>query len=174
DGLDLVSPFDVAAIARPTSQPADSRVPQGMFWVASSLTQTIAVEAYYQYEWKPSTLPPIGSYFSPVDVVGGDGVGVLQLDARFSDLGTDLDDAFALPPGTLGVDRHFMQLPGRGSDRPRDAGQWGLSLMARFMDGLATKVGLHYMHYPSRLPIVSTVTGDAAAQSATSEVVVAG
>ena len=45
-----------------------------MVWLASSLTDVIAVEGFYQYDWKPVVLPPVGTVFSVLDLYGGDGV----------------------------------------------------------------------------------------------------
>ena len=142
-----------------------------MVWVASSLTDVIAVEGYYQYKWKPVVLPPVGTVFSVLDLYGGDGVqghGAFLGGGQVSDLGTDLDAQFALPPGTLGFDPQFDRIPGRTVDKPSDGGQYGVSLFARFLDGLATKLAVHYIRYNTRLPIISGRTADAAAIAATS------
>jgi len=174
DGLDLLNPFDGATLAQPASQSIDTRKPQGMLWFAASPTRVLAIEGYYQYEWEPAVGAPVGSYYSTTDLLGGDGVNAAFLGGgSASDLGTDLDARFALPPGTLGFDENFDRLPGRGVDRARDGGQYGVSLFARFLDGLATKIGLNYIHYHSRLPILSGVTGSADAVAATSASAVA-
>lgn len=176
DGLDVISPYNFATALQPAVRTVDNRDPVGMVWVASSLTDVIAVEGYYQYEWKPVVLPPVGTVFSALDLYGGDGVhdhGAFFGAGRISDLGTNLDQQFALPPGTLGFDPDFQRMPGRAVDRPSDGGQYGISVFARFLDGFATKIGVHYMRYNSRLPIVSGITADAAAIAATSPAAVA-
>ena len=175
DGIDVINPVNVTAALQPASRAIDLLTPQGMLWVAATLTETFAFESFYQYEWEPLTLPPVGSYFSTNDLVGGDGVNLAMLTGgRYSDLGTDLDDAFRLPAGTLGFDEDFFQIPGRYVDEPEDGGQYGVSLIARFFDGLATKIGLHYIRYNSRLPIVSGLTASQAAIDQTSEAAVTG
>ena len=176
DGLDVISPFDSATALQPAARSLDNRQPVGMVWLASSLTDVIAVEGFYQYEWKPVVLPPVGTVFSVLDLYGGDGVhhhGAFFGAGQISDLGTDLDQHFALPPGTLGFDSQFDRTPGRAVDRPSDGGQYGISLFARFLDGYATKIGVHFIRYNSRLPIVSGLTADAAAIAATSAASVA-
>lgn len=174
DGLDLVNAFDAATFAQPASQAIDTRKPQGMLWFAASPTRVLAIEGYYQYEWEPVASTPVGGYYSTTDLLGGDGVNAAFLgNGSVSDLGTDLDTRFGLPPGTLGFDANFDRLPGRGVDRAQDGGQYGISLFARFLDGLATKIGLNYIRYHSRLPIVSGVTGSPDAVAATSASAVA-
>ncbi|NJN51892.1 MAG: DUF1302 domain-containing protein [Gammaproteobacteria bacterium] len=77
DGLDLINPIDFATAGQPAGRPLDSRIPQGMLWMAASLTPVVALEGYYQYEWKPAVLPPLGSYLSGLDAFGGDGLGAM-------------------------------------------------------------------------------------------------
>jgi hypothetical protein len=175
DGLDLINPFDAATSFQPAARAQDNRQPQGMVWVASSLTDVLAVEGYYQYKWKPVQFSPVGTLFSPLDLYGGDGVkghGAFLGAGRISDLGTNLDAQFDLPNGTLGFDRNFDRIPGRGVDRAPDGGEYGVSAIARFFDGYATKLGVHYIRYHSRLPIISGLTGGAAAIAGTSDAAV--
>ena len=64
-------------------------------------------------------------------------------------------------------------MPGSAVDKPSDDGQYGISVFARFLDGFATKLAVHYMRYNCRLPIVSGLTANAAAIAATSAASVA-
>ncbi len=174
DGLDLINPVDIARASQPASQPLDGRTPQGMVWLAAGLSDIVAVEGYYQYEWKPAVLPPVGSYLSGADLFGGDGLGTLFLGGgATSDLGTNLDQFFALPAGTLGYDEDFNGMPGLAVGEPSAQGQFGVALIARWLGGLAPKLGLHYIRYHSRLPLISSVTASGAAVAATSEAAVA-
>jgi hypothetical protein len=174
DGLDLVNPFDLPTSFQPASETVDRRQPQGMLWAAASLSEIFAVEGYYQYKWQPLIMPPVGSYFSTFDILGGGGLNAAFLGGgQYSDLGTNLDQAFALPTGTLGFDANFDRIPGRAVEKAKDSGQFGISVFARLLDGRATQIGLHYMRYHSRLPMVSAITGDAAAVANTSDAQVA-
>ena len=69
DGIDIINPLNLAALNQPVVPARDVLIPQGMLWGAANITETFAVEAYYQYEWKPVTLPPVGSYFSTNDLL---------------------------------------------------------------------------------------------------------
>jgi hypothetical protein len=171
DGIDIINPLDLAALNVPATPARDILIPQGMLWGAAALTTFVAAEAYYQYEWKPVRLPPVGSYFATNDLSGGDGVNFAMLGAgRFSDLGTDLDSAFALPPGTLGFDPDFFKLPGRGgTDTPGDGGQFGVTLSSILPGSNATKLSAHLVRYHSRLPLVSGLTASQAAIDQTSQ-----
>ena len=174
DGLDVINPVDLVTLLQPASTREDLRVPQRMVWVAANVTQTFSAEAYYQYEWEPVEIPPVGWYFSNNDGVGGEGLHSWMYGGGLvSDLGTDLDAYFELPEGTLGFDEDFQRLPGRNRDKASDTGQYGAALIGFLPDSNATKVGLHYIRYHSRFPLIMGRTGDATAVAATAEPLVA-
>lgn len=174
DGIDIINPLDVSALNEPATPGRDVLIPQGMLWGAAALTTYVVVEAYYQYEWKPVRLPPLGSYFSGNDLSGGDGLNFAVLGAgKFSDLGTDLDSAFALPAGTLGFDPDFFKLPGSGGvHKPSDTGQFGFTLSSILPGSNATKLSAHLVRYHSRLPLVSGLTASQTAIDQTSQAAV--
>ena len=174
DGLDLINPVDLVSVLQPASTREDLRVPQRMAWFAANITETFSFETYYQFEWEPVELPPVGWYFSNNDGIGGEGLQSWMFgDGLVSDLGTDLDDYFALPEGTLGFDEDFQRLPGRNRDKASDTGQFGAALIGILPDSNATKVGVHYIRYHSRFPLIMGRTGDAAAVASTAEPLVA-
>ena len=170
DGIDVINPFDFVAAFQPARQGRDARRPLGMVWAAASLTETWAVEGFYQYDWEAVRTPPIGSFFSALDLNGEGDFGFAQLQgATFSDLGTDLDTAFGLPEGTLGFDGRFLQVPEIERDYPDDDGQYGLSLVGITRGSTAMKVGVHYIRYHSRLPVLSGFTAGQEAIDATTQ-----
>jgi len=168
-GVPVSNSTDFDAVLRPASSVRDVQIPQGMIWAAVNPTEVLAIEGYYEYDWDPARTPPIGWYFSDNDPVGSGGLGGAMLgNGLFSDLGTDLDAAFALPPGTLGFDADFMRIPGHGTDEPSDQGQFGVTVQTILPELNSTKLAVHYAKYHSRLPIVSSRTANAAAVAATS------
>jgi len=170
NGVDVINPFDLAALNQPAVPVRDLRIPQGMLWGAANVTENIAFEGYYQYEWEPARLPPVGSYFSTNDLLGGDGVNFSMLGAGgFSDLGTNLDTAFGLPPGTLGFDRDFFRIPGAGTRDASDQGQFGLSVSLIPEDTNATNFTAYLLRYNSRLPLISGLTADQRAVDQTTQ-----
>ncbi|MCZ6871455.1 MAG: DUF1302 family protein [Gammaproteobacteria bacterium] len=173
-GVGVINALDLVSVLQPASRPQDFRIPQGMVWGAANLTENFALEAYYQYEWERSDFPPVGSYFSPIDLIGAAGLGGAMLGAgRISDLGTDLDAHFALPDGTLGFDPDFLRIPGGERDDAKDGGQYGVALVVVTPSANALKLGLHYIRYHSRLPLLEGRTADAQAVARTSSAAVA-
>ncbi len=168
-GVDIVNPIDLVAATQPASTSRDLSLPQGMLWAAIQLTSRISIEGFYQYDWDPVLQPPVGSYFSNNDAFGSDGLNFLVSGGgKFSDLGTDLDQVFGLPAGTLGFDENFMKIPPAGRNTPSDQGQFGFTLQTIVPEWNATKIALHFVNYHSRLPMISAVTADQAAIDATS------
>jgi hypothetical protein len=89
DGLDVINPVDLVTVLQPASTRDDLRIPQRMLWGAANITQTFSLEAYYQYEWEPVELPPVGWFFSSNDGIGGEGLqSWMYGDGLVSDLGS--------------------------------------------------------------------------------------
>ena len=166
-GTDVVNPIDFVALLQPTASTRDVFVPQGMVWVASNVTETLAIEAFYQYRWEEVIDPPVGWFHAADDLFGGDGLNFAMTGAgRFSDLGTDLDEAFPLESmqfGPFGFDETFMRIPPAGRREPRDQGQYGVTLQALLPELNASTFRVHFLNYHSRLPLISGITADQAA-----------
>ncbi len=170
NGVDIINPLDLSALNVPATPARDVFIPQGRFWGAANLNTYVAVEAYYQYEWERVILPPVGSYFSTLDLLGGDGLNFAMLGAgRFSDLGTDLDMAFDLPAGTLGFDPDFFKLPGINTETPSDQGQFGFTVTSILPGTNATKFSVHLVRYHSRLPLLNGLTASQTAIDQTTQ-----
>ena len=60
----------VKAATVPNTQAQQLFLPVPQVSTAIVLPDGISLEAYYQVEWRSLRLPPVGSYFSPVDFVG--------------------------------------------------------------------------------------------------------
>ena len=172
-GVDVINPLDLIAISQPMTTARDAFVRQGMLWAAANLTETIAIEGFYQYDWQEVRAAPVGWYFSADDLIGGGGTGqAFSGFGQFSDRGTDLDAYFGLTPGTLGFDRDFMKIPSAGRDKPDSQGQFGFTIQS-FIHALnGAKLALHFVNYHSRLPLISGRTADQQAVDETSNAAV--
>jgi hypothetical protein len=169
-GVDVINPVDFVAVFQPTATRRDTLIRQGMLWAAANVTETIAIEGFYQYDWEEMRLAPVGWFFSPDDRIGGDGVHfAMEGFGEFSDLGTDLDAYFDLPAGTLGFDPDFMRIPSAGRKKPSDQGQFGFAVQAIVPVLNSTKLALHFVNYHSRLPLISGRTAGQEAIDATSD-----
>ena len=168
-GIDAVNPVDLVSLAQPTSSARDLFVRQGMLWGVANLSETIAVEAFYQYDWEPVALPPVGWFFSADDLIGAKLNAAFEGFGRFSDQGTDLDAAFSPTNRPLGFDPDFMKIFSGGRDEPDSQGQFGAAVQA-FVPALnASKLALYFANYHSRLPLVNGFTADPVRVAATSD-----
>jgi hypothetical protein len=173
-GVDTINPLDLVALIQPTSTARDLPIPQGMLWGAASVTENFAVEGFYQYEWQKVRVPPVGWFFSTNDFIGAEGLNYAMAGfGRFSDLGTNLDAAFDLPPGTLGFDPDFMKIFPKDSNPPADGGQYGFAVRAFIPQLNAAELGLYFLNYHSRFALINGFTADQAAIDATSSAAVA-
>lgn len=85
-GINNTNAYDYQALARPGVQLKEAVLPAPMLSVASGLGSGVNVEAYYQFRWNKSELPPVGSYWSTTNSLGegrGD-YGFSEKDARDS------------------------------------------------------------------------------------------
>jgi hypothetical protein len=135
-------------------------------------TESIAVEAFYQYDWEPVNLPPVGWIFSADDLVGADLNVAFDGFGAFSDQGTDLDAAFDPTGQPLGFDPDFMKLFSSGRDEPDAQGQFGFAVQTFLPILNASKLSLYFVNYHSRLPLVNGFTADPLSVATTSDAAV--
>jgi hypothetical protein len=123
-----------------------------MVWVSQELTERFTVEAFYQFKYRQFLLDPRGSYFSTNDFISDDG------NRAFVGFGRRNDQH-----GTAGVFPLNPTAQGwvsRVNDRdPDDNGQYGIALRAFVPEWNNVELGLYYVNYHSRTPIVSATRG---------------
>lgn len=69
-GINNTNAYDIQALARPGVQLKEAVLPAPMLSVASGLGSGVNVEAYYQFAWNKSEIPPVGSYWSSTTGLG--------------------------------------------------------------------------------------------------------
>lgn len=111
------------------------------------------MEAFYQVLWDETEIEPRGTFFSTTDIASPD--------AEFAMLGFGATTYNPVPPpgtgGPVGV-----AIP-RGKDRdPTDAGQWGIALRYFEPRLWSSEFAVYYLHYHSRLPLLSAIAGTSA------------
>ncbi len=149
-GVNIVNPINLPLFQQPVGTLRDLARPVGMMWASATVSEFFNIETFYQYKWRKSILPPLGSYFSTTDV-GSPGGTRAFIAAIASDQGTDLG-----PFG--GFDPNFLATPRTDSEQPRDNGQWGITLRSIVPQWSDAKIGLHFAKYHSRLPVANFVT----------------
>lgn len=126
-GIDSINPFDAAIWRRAQAPLREGRLPLNLLHGVQSLNDSLTLEAFYQLEWRPTTLDNCATFLAQADYLAD---GCNQL---------------AQPAGG--------PLP-RGADRDaRDSGQFGLALHY-YLEPLATELGAYALNYHSRLPLL--------------------
>ncbi|MFJ4387798.1 DUF1302 domain-containing protein [Pseudomonas sp. NPDC089408] len=123
------SPSDAVKAAQPGVEVKEVLLPVGQVSASYRLNPQLSFGAYVQYEWMGTELPPVGSYLSTTDVVG---------------------------PGRefiLGADGSRINY--RGTDEPRDSGQWGGQVRVRPVQAL--ELSLFHVNYHDKNPATALV-----------------
>ena len=152
NGINIVNPVDVSKLRTPGSEIKEALLPQPMIWASQEITDRFTVEGFYQFKWRKVRLDPRGSYFSTNDFISDDG------DRVFVGFGRRNDQHGA--PGIFPVNPTAQAWAVRDADRsPSDGGQYGLALRTLLPEWRSTELGLYYVNYHSRSPLVTAVRG---------------
>ena len=173
NGINAINPFDVSKLRRPGSELREALLPVGLASLSVAPTDHLSVEGFYQFDWEPTEIDPVGSYFSVTDYAGpGAEKAVIALPGLdLGDMGlTAENNPFAIFAATsvagafaplTAPDPNFLIAPRHEDHEPDDSGQWGIA--ARYLAETLndTEFGFYYMNYHSRLPVVGAHTGTA-------------
>ena len=133
------APIDIIkALAVPNTQFKELARPVNQISGQIALSPNLTIGGYYQLEWAPDRLPPVGSYFSFSDVVDVGGERIIA----------------ASVPG-VGPVASFYRAP---DPKAPDSGQGGVQIRYR-SDSLGTDFGLYAAQYHEKLPFVYVYPG---------------
>lgn len=148
NGLNVINPFDVTKLRVPGAELKEGLLPVGMISASISPTDYLSFEAFYQYDWEKVEIDPPGFYWSTNDFVGEGGDKVMLGFGDVPDMGN------APAASTL------LGVPRASDIYADDSGQYGVAVRL-FVPGLnETEFGFFYMNYHSRLPVISSWSGD--------------
>lgn len=123
------SPSDAVKAAQPGVEVKEVLLPVGQVSASYRLNPQLTFGAYVQYEWMGTELPPVGSYLSTTDVVG--------------------------PGREFILGANGSRINYRGTDEPRDSGQWGVQV--RFRPVPALELSLFHVNYHDKNPATALV-----------------
>jgi hypothetical protein len=149
-----INHFDVSALRVPGSELREAYLPQEILKLSYAFTDNLTGEVIGIFDWNRTQPEPVGTYFSTNDFVPRGGEKVILGFGAFSDQGVD----FTPLGGTLISD--FQAVPRAPTELPDDQGQFGASLrwfLPNF--GSGTELGMFYVNYHSKLPVISGRTG---------------
>ena len=128
-------PADATRANIPGTEVKDILLPVNQASGSFAVTHDLTLMGYYQFQYRPTELDPVGDYFSYTDVVGP---------------GAEFIRAFAVAPGVS------YNIPSAGEQRPSNFGQWGMGL--RYSLGV-TELGFYQLRYDDKNPSVFTNYG---------------
>lgn len=179
-GISEINPVDIARLLAPGSELKEAFIPFGAVWASLGITENFNVEAFYQYNWEKTILPPPGSYFSTNDFAGDGGQnnnvqlgfsGNPDMDIDFLMAGLNqigdalragaIDGATASSMYLAYPTKVTLRSPGTSAElEPDGGGQYGLRLSWYVPELNETEFSLYYVNYHSRRPLFSGITAD--------------
>jgi hypothetical protein len=184
NSLNTVNPLNQALLRLPGFDIKELFLPVGMASLNIDIADGYNLEMFYQYDWEPFVVDPVGSFFSTVDIAGA-GAEYAMLS-----FGKAPEDPLELyrpwrnpedPSSVLGSQSDRTMLRDFDEERRREVdngGQYGFALKGYF-EGLnnGTELALYFANYHSRIPSISILAADATCipdQPATGELPVIG
>lgn len=138
-GINQTNAIDVSRLVTPGTNIREGYLPSPMLYANISPFQGFSLEAYYQFLWRKTELPPVGTFHSTEDILGEGAQGFF----------------FAGDPGAIGYPAAIAAgIPKLSDDEPKNGGQFGVAARY-FIDGLATETSLYYMNYHAKTPYLS-------------------
>lgn len=178
-GINTINPVDVGRARTPGAELKEVFIPVGTLYTSFGLTDTISLDAYYQYKFERSILPVSGTYFGTNDFAG-DGGYLNNIQLGFTS-NPDIDQAFllsqlnqigdavragadpaAMGAAVLGLSTK-VAIRASGDDFYNDAddqGQYGLKLTYFASELNDTEFGLYHINYHSKRPLLNGFSAD--------------
>lgn len=161
-GINTTSTFDFEKLSIPGTQLKEAILPAPIISVATGLGHGLNVEAYYQFAWYENRLPPVGTYFSVADILGGGrgmplgrgGTGGQQ--SLFLDgnpASPDFVNFGGLDPAADPTQANTIAVPFAQGKRAKNSGQFGAAMHYKPQD-LRLDVGFYFLNYHDKMPVL--------------------
>lgn len=160
-GVGQVNPIDVTALRKPGAEVKEAFLPVNMLYANLGINGGPSIEAFYQFQWEKTQLDPCGTLFSGFDAGLSDrSCAGIPINGYYSTLAAGISPAaFSSWYNDAFHANNGLVLGRRDDRRPKDSGQWGLS-MRYLADSLNTEFGAYYMNVHAKTPVVSVSKPD--------------
>jgi hypothetical protein len=164
-GINATSTFDLQKLSIPGTQLKEALLPAPMISLASGLGHGFNVEAYYQFAWYENRLPPVGTYFSVADIVGGGrgmafgrgGTGGQQpLFLDGNPASPDFVNFGGFDPMADRTQANTIALSFAPEKRAKGSGQFGAAMHYKPPD-LRLDLGLYFLNYHDKMPVLDVL-----------------
>ncbi len=168
-GINTTNPVDAAKFHIPGSELKEVLVPLQALSFNLGLTDNLSMDAYYQWNWKETTLDAVGSYYSTTDLFGPGGSTAYTVndDPQLAALMGGYQFVAANVPGVLGNGAYGLndylnpatgtfKVANIGKDlEARDSGQWGAAFHYIAEELNSTEFGFYFVNYHAKEPTVA-------------------
>jgi hypothetical protein len=148
-GVNATNAVDIQRLSQPGTQLKEAFLPAPMLDASASLGHGVSVEGYYQFRWNRSKFPPVGGYWSVVDLYDKGRQPVF--------LGPDraATNALGLPESP--------SIPIVADQKPKKGGQYGLALRYQ-PEGTSVNFGAYAINYHDKTPNLQFINGQSEGQ----------
>jgi hypothetical protein len=170
-GINATNTLDFQKIQVPGTQLKEAVLPAPIVSVASGLGHGLNAEAYYQFYWYENRLPPVGTYFSVADILGGGRGGAFARGGRtggrqslflnFDPTSPDFINFGGLDPaagGTIfdGVSGTTLAVPFADDNGAKNSGQYGVAVHYK-PENLRLDLGFYFINYHDKMPVLNSL-----------------
>ena len=155
NGINAINPIDLRRLRSPGSELRNALLPLNTFWASQDMTKGLTLEGYYQFEWGPTRIDPVGTYFSSNDFASPDGEFVFAGFGRRRDFNQPI--VSPRNPATAAIAQVFA--PIQGQVNAKNSGQFGFAARVFVPSWNNTELGFYGLNYHSRIPVVNGVRG---------------
>lgn len=157
-GINSINALDLRKFHTPGTQLKEVFRPAPMLYLNTGVTDSLNLEAYYQFRWNGFQFDPVGTYFSNADVVGkGQRPAFIPSSVLGAAAGTVGDRGSLIANGT-------NVIPFEADKTPPNSGQYGIALRAK-PKNIDAEFAFYYMRYHDKLPFTALFTDPALAAS---------
>jgi len=143
NGINAINPLDASAFNRPGVELKEGQLPVEMLSFNYDLADSLSLEGFYQYNFRPTVLDGCGTFFSVSDN---------------TQEGCQFNQMLVNPAGNLTTQQvvNARLYESRSNTKwPSDGGQYGLALRKTLESLNDAELGFYYANYHSRTPSIS-------------------
>ncbi|MFO1268496.1 MAG: DUF1302 domain-containing protein [Rubrivivax sp.] len=148
-GINATNAIDIQRLSQPGLQLKEAFLPAPLVDITANLGSGFSAEAYYQLKWNRTRFPPVGGYWSVVDLYdkGRQPIYLGPDPAASAALGIPDSPAIGFAP----------------DDKPRNSGQWGVAFRWQ-PSGSSANFGFYALNYHDKTPNLRFINGQTEAQ----------
>lgn len=162
-GVNITNAIDLRKFHTPGVQLKEVFRPAPIASINFEVSDTLSMEAYYQWKWNGFRFDPVGTFFSGADVVGRGAGPAYITNALASEFGfgpcgdrNTLNSATNLQFTNDELAANGCLVPRGASNQPKNSGQFGVA--ARFRpDWVNAEFGAYVIRYHDKIPFISFV-----------------